>query len=71
MVGSALKLEYKGYKCNGKVLLQILLIAACRDLADAASDDTVLNALYATLLDIAKLEQRLNRALSTELRRRV
>lgn len=75
-LGPALKLEYRGYKCNGTVLLQILLIAAsrvvsifaaCRDLADAPSDDTVLNALYATLPDIAKLEQRLNRALSTEL----
>ena len=75
-LGPALKLEYKGYKCNGTVLLQILLIAAsrvvsifaaCRDLADAPSDDTVLNALYATLPDIAMLEQRLNRALSTEL----
>jgi hypothetical protein len=75
-LGAALKLEYKGYKCNGTVLLQILLIAAsrvvsifaaCRDLADAPSDDTVLNALYATLPDIATLEQRLNRALSTEL----
>ena len=75
-LGPALKLEYKGYKCNGTVMLQILLIAAsrvvsifaaCRDLADAPSDDTVLNALYATLPDIAKLEQRLNRALSTEL----
>ena len=75
-LGPALKLEYKGYKCNGTVLLQILLIAAsrmvsifaaCRDLADAPSDDTVLNALYATLPDVAMLEQRLNRALSTEL----
>ena len=48
-LGAALKLEYKGYKCNGTVLLQILLIAAsrvvsifaaCRDLADAPSDDS-------------------------------
>ena len=52
-LGAALKLEYQGYKRNGAVLLQILLIAACRvvsifaacrDLADAPSDDTVRNA---------------------------
>jgi len=75
-LGAALKLEYQGYKCNGAVLLQILLIAAsrvvsifaaCRDLADAPSDDTVLRALYATLPELAELEKRLNRALCTEL----
>ena len=75
---SALKLEYEGYKCNGTVLLQILLIAAarvvsifsaCHDLADAPSDDTIRNALFATLPDIAELEKRLNRSLCTELPR--
>ena len=75
-LGAALKLEYQGYTCNGAVLLQILLIAACRvvsifaacrDLADAPSDDTVFDALRATLPGIAELEKRLNRALCTEL----
>jgi putative transposase len=73
---AALKLEYEGYKCNGGMVLQILLIAAsrvvsifaaCRDLADAPSDDTIRNALFATLPDIAELEKRLNRSLCTEL----
>ena len=77
-LGAALKLEYEGYKCNGAVLLQILLIAAsrmvsifaaCRDLADAPSDDTIRTALLATLPEIAELERRLNRALCTELPR--
>jgi putative transposase len=60
------------------VLLQVLLIAAarvvsifsaCHDLADAPSDDTIRNALFATLPDIAELEKRLNRSLCTELPR--
>lgn len=75
-LGAALKLEYRGYKCDGGVLLQVLLIAAsrvvsivaaCRDLADAPPDDTIRNALLATLPDIAELEKRLNRSLCTEL----
>lgn len=75
-LGSALKLEYRGYKCKGAMVLHILLIAAsrvvsifaaCRDLADAPSDDTVRNALFATLPEIAELEKRLNRSLCTEL----
>ena len=53
-LGTALKLEYEGTKCNTGTLLQILLIAAsrvasifavCRDLADAPSDQAVRNAL--------------------------
>lgn len=75
-LGSALKLEYKGYKCTDTVLLQILLIAAsrvvsifaaCCDLADAPTHDAVFDALYATLPEIAELEKRLNRSLCTEL----
>jgi len=75
-VGKALRLEYQGYKCTTSVLLQILLIAAarvvslfavCRDLADAPSDQTVRDALAATLPDIAELEKRLNRALVYEI----
>jgi putative transposase len=73
-LSSALRLKYEGYKCNGSVLLQILLIAAarvvslfaaCRDLADAPSDQTVRDALRTTLPEIAELERRLNLALVT------
>lgn len=74
-LNSALRLEYEGYKCNGTVLLQILLIAAarvvslaaaCLDLADAPSDQTIRDALAATLPGIAELERRLNLALVTD-----
>jgi len=70
----ALKLEYQGYKCTTCVLLQILLIAAsrtvslfaaCRDLADAPCDQTIRNALDATLPEIRELERRLNGSLVT------
>jgi putative transposase len=73
-LGTALRLEYQGYKCSTSTLLQILLIAAarvvsvfaaCRDLADAPCDQTIRNALAATLPEIAELERRLNLALVT------
>lgn len=72
----ALRLEYKGTKCNGSTLMQILLIAAsrvvsifaaCRDLADAPCDQTIRNALAESLPAMAELEKRLNLALSTNL----
>jgi hypothetical protein len=75
-VGGALALEHRGYKCTDHVILQILLIAAsrvvslfaaCRDLADAPSDQTVRDALSATLPDVVELEKRLNRALCTKI----
>jgi putative transposase len=77
-LGQALRLEYKGRKCTTEVLLQILLIAAsrvvsifaaCRDLADAPCDQTIRDALAATLPDMVELEKRLNRALCTKLPR--
>jgi len=73
-LGTAIRLEYQGYKCSTSVLLQVLLIAAarvvslfaaCRDLADAPSDQTIRNALADTLPEIAELERRLNLALVT------
>ena len=76
-LASALRLEYAGTKCTGSILLQVLLIAAarvvsvfaaCRDLADAPSDQTIRNALAATLPELPELERRLNRALITSLR---
>ena len=72
----SLGLEYEGTKCTASTLLQVLLIAAsrmvsifaaCRDLADAPCDQTIRNALEATLPGITELERRLNRSLATEL----
>lgn len=72
----SLKLEYEGTKCTASTLLQILLIAAartvsifaaCRDLAAAPTDQTIRNALAASLPKISELERRLNCSLSTNL----
>lgn len=77
-LASALRLDYEGRKCTGGTLIQILLIAAarvvsiyaaCRDLADAPCDQTIRNALGASLPEMAELRRRLNRALSTDLPR--
>ena len=76
VLSAALRLEYQGYKCTTSVILQVLLIAAsrvvslfaaCRDLADAPTDQTIRDALAATLPEIRELEKRLNRALATNL----
>jgi len=73
---SALKLEYQGRKCTGQTVLQVLLIAAarvvsifaaCRDLAQAPSDQTIRNALGESLPEMAELERRLNRALVADI----
>ena len=75
-LAQALQEEYQGYKCTNALLLQILLLAAsravsifaaCRDLADAPSDQTLRNALQATLPKIEELEKRLNRILTEKL----
>ena len=72
----SLKLEYKGTKCTASTLIQVLLIAAtrvasifavCRDLADAPCDQTIRDALAASLPEIAELERRLNRSLCFDL----
>ncbi len=72
----SLQLEYEGTKCTASTILQVLLIAAsrmvsifaaCRDLADAPCDDTLRNALAASLPDISELERRLNLALVTKM----
>lgn len=77
-LSAALRLEYQGTKCTAETLIQILLIAAsrvvslfaaCRDLADAPSDQCLRNALAASLPEKAELERRLNLALVTELPR--
>ena len=75
-LSAALKWEYEGTKCTPSTLYRVLRIAAarvvsvfaaCRDLADAPSDQTIRNALDANLTDIGELERRLNRALVVEL----
>jgi putative transposase len=75
-LGTALRFEYQGYKCSSSVLLQVLLIAAarvvslfaaCRSLADAPTDQTIRNALAATLPEMIELERRLNLALVTHM----
>lgn len=75
-LSSALKLEYEGRKCTASTVLQVLLIAAartasifaaCRDLAAAPTDQTIRNALEASLPEIGELERRLNRSLCTRL----
>ena len=75
-LASSLRLEYEGTQCTASTLLQVLLMAAarvvsifaaCRDLADAPSDQTIRNALAASLPETPELERRLNRALATKL----
>jgi len=75
-LGKALKFNYKGTKCDGRILLQVLLVAAarivsiyaaCRDLACSPTDQTIRNAMTATMPDLPELERRLNRALATDL----
>ena len=75
-LGKALKFDYKGTKCDGRILLQILLVAAarivsiyaaCRDLGCGPTDQTIRNALARTMPDLPELERRLNRALATDL----
>lgn len=75
-LSGALRLEYEGTKCTASTLYQVLLIAAarvvsifaaCHDLADAPSDQTIRNALAATLPEIDELQRRLNLALAMKL----
>ena len=66
-------LKDHGYKCQAAVLVNILffavsrissIFAACRNLADAPTQQTVFNALVATLPEYNELQKRLNRALA-------
>ncbi len=63
-------------KCTVGVILHVLfaaaarltsIFAACQRLADAPSDQTIRNALLATLPDYAELQRRVNRALAGDL----
>ncbi len=62
-----------GYKCRASVLLSILffaasrigsIFAACRNVADAPTQQAVFNALVATLPEYHELEKRVNAALA-------
>ena len=70
------QLEDHGYKCRASVLLNVLffavsrissVFAAARNLADAPTQQTVFNALVATLPEYHVLEKRLNAALVDDL----
>src|SRR5512142_2481098 len=72
MIQEHLKLKDHGRKCPCAVLLNILFFAAsripsvnaaCRNLARAPTEQTVFNALTATLPEYDELEKRLNKAL--------
>ena len=72
VVQQHVQLEDYGYKCQASVLLNVLffavsritsIFAACRNLADAPTQQTVFNALVATLPEYHELEKRLNAAL--------
>jgi hypothetical protein len=72
VVQQHVQLEDYGYRCRALVLLNILffavsrissIFAACRNLADTPTQQTVFNALVATLPEYHELEKRLNAAL--------
>jgi len=72
VVQQHVRLEDYGYKCRASVLLHIVffavsrissIFAACRNLADAPTQQAVFNALVATLPEYHELEKRLNAAL--------
>jgi putative transposase len=76
VVQEHVKIEDHGHKCRASVLLNILffaasrissVFAACRNLADAPSQQAVFNALVATLPEYHELQQRLNAALVDDL----
>src|SRR4030042_1509029 len=66
-------LEDCGYKCRASVLLNILffaasrvgsIFAACRNIANAPTQQAVFNALVATLPEYHELQKRVNAALA-------
>lgn len=79
-VDECLKLKDHGPKCTALRIVSLLLraaarmysiFAACRDQADAASDQAVRNALHALLPEINELQKRINRTLTTGLPKRL
>jgi putative transposase len=72
VVEQHVQLQDCGYKCQASVLLNVLffavsrissVFAACRNLADAPTQQTIFNALVATLPEYQRLQVRLNAAL--------
>lgn len=79
-VDECLRLEDHGPKCTAARIISLLLkaaarmysiYAACRDLADAPSDQAVRDALHAMLPEIDELQKHINSALTCGLPRRV
>lgn len=79
-VNLCLALKDHGPKCTAHRIISLLLkaaarvysvYAACRDLADAPSDQAVRDALNAMLPTIDKLQKQINKTLTTGLPRRV
>lgn len=79
-VNECLQLEDHGPQCTAVRITALLLkaaarmysiYAACRDLADAPSDQAVRNALHAMLPEIDELQKRINRTLTCGLPKRV
>lgn len=73
VVQTHISIKDVGYKCRASVLLNILffavsritsIFAACRNLANAPTQQTVFNALVATLPEYNKLQKQLNAALA-------
>ncbi len=76
LLQSSVRLRDYSAKCTGAVLLHVLFAAAarltsifqaCQRLADAPSDQTIRDALLATLPQYAELQRRVNRALAGDL----
>jgi hypothetical protein len=72
VVQQHVQLQDCGYKCRASVLLNVLffavsrissIFAACRNLADAPTQQSIFNALLATLPEYQRLQVRLNAAL--------
>jgi putative transposase len=76
VVQEHVQLKDHGYKCRASIVLNILffaasrigsIFAACRNLANVPTQQTVFNALVATLPEYHELQKRLNAALVDDL----
>jgi len=76
VVQEHVKIEDHGHKCRSSVLLNVLffaasrissIFAACRNLADAPSQQAVFDALVGTFPEYDELQKRLNTALVSDL----
>lgn len=79
-VEQKLGIQGRGRKCTTRIVISILLVAAsricsiyaaCRDLANAPSDQALRDALFSTLPGISQLEQQINDTLTWRMPQRV